>query len=198
MSQLIETVKLLDGKFYNLSYHERRMVRSLKYLFNKTGRIRLDELLHETPFPQKGLYKCRLLYNDVAKQIEYTSYEPRKVNRLRIVEDDLITYPFKLVKRQPINRLFAMRGECDDVLIIRRGKVTDCSYANIAFRKGSNWFTPASPLLEGTMRQQLLDKNKVTAREIRREDIRSFDTCKIINAMLEFDSPEIDVSDIVF
>ena len=198
MSRLIETIKLLDGKFYNLSYHERRMARSLQHLFNKSASIGLEELLHETPFPSKGLYKCRLVYDDVATDIEYTPYQYRSVSRIKVVEDDLIAYPFKVVEREPINRLFAMRGDCDDVLIIRRGDVTDCSYANIVFRRGSNWFTPASPLLDGTMRQQLLDKNKITAREIRKEDIRSFDTCKIVNAMLEFDSPEIDVTDIVF
>ena len=198
MSLLIETIKLLDGKFFNLAYHERRMIRSLQILFNKADPVRLEEMLHQTPFPSNGLYKCRLVYDDRVSDIHYTPYERRTVNRIKIVEDNLISYPFKSVDRESINRLFAMRGDCDDVLIIREGLVTDCSYANIVFRKGSNWFTPASPLLEGTMRAQLSEKNKIRVREIRKEDIRSFDTCRIINAMLEFDSPEIDVSNIVF
>jgi 4-amino-4-deoxychorismate lyase len=198
MSLLIETIKLLNGKFYNLPYHEQRMRRSLEGLFDSKDPVMLEKLLGETSFPSKGLYKCRVLYDDVATDIQYTPYEPRKVNRIKIVEDDAISYPFKYADRAPINRLFDMRGNCDDILIIRRGVVTDCSYANIVFFKSNHWFTPASPLLEGTMRQALLDKNKITAQEIHKDDIRSFETCKIINAMLEFDSPEIDVSNIVF
>ena len=198
MSLLIETIKLLDGKFYNLSYHEQRMTRSLGSLFNRKEPVILEKLLHDTSFPSQGLYKCRVLYDDDATEIGYTQYEPRKVNRIKVVEDNTISYSFKYADRRSINRLFELRGGCDDVLIIRRGLVTDCSYANIVFRKANHWFTPASPLLQGTMRQQLLDKNKITAREIHKDDIRSFDTCRIINAMLEFDSPDIDVSNIVF
>ena len=198
MSLLIETIKLLDGRFQNLSYHQQRMTRSLGSLFNRKEPVMLDKLLRETSFPSKGLYKCRVVYDNEVTDVQYTLYEPRKVNRIQLVEDDAISYPFKYADRRPINRLFELRGDCDDVLIIRCGLVTDCSYANIVFRKANHWFTPASPLLEGTMRQQLLDKNKMTTREIRKDDIRSFDTCKIINAMLEFDSPEIDVSNIVF
>lgn len=198
MSLLIETIKLLDGKFYNLSYHEQRMTRSLGSLFNRKEPVILDKLLRQTLFPSQGLYKCRLLYDDELTDIQYTPYEPRKVNRIKVVEDDSISYSFKYADRAAINRLFELRGNCDDVLIIRRGLVTDCSYANIVFREANQWFTPAPPLLEGTMRQQLLDKNMITAREIRKDDIRSFDTCRIINAMLEFDSPDIDVSNIVF
>ena len=52
--------------------------------------------------------------------------------------------------------------------------------------------------LEGTMRQRLLDEKIIQLREIRSSDIRSFDTFRIINAMLEFESPEIEVSAIVF
>ena len=198
MSLLIETIKLLDGKFYNLPYHEQRMTRSLVSLFNRTKPVILEKLLHDTSFPSQGLYKCRVLYDDDTTEIEYAQYEPRKIDRIKIVEDDTISYSFKYADRRPINRLLELRGDCDDVLILRRGLVTDCSYANIVFRKANDWFTPVSPLLEGTMRQQLLDENKITAREIRKDDIRSFDTCKIINAMLEFDSPDIDVSNIVF
>lgn len=198
MSLLIETIKLLDGKFYNLLYHEQRMTRSLGSLFNRKEPVILEKLLHDTSFPSQGLYKCRVLYDDDATEIGYTQYEPRKVNRIKVVEDNTISYSFKYADRRSINRLFELRGGCDDVLIIRRGLVTDCSYANIVFRKANHWFTPASPLLQGTMRQQLLDKNKITAREIHKDDIRSFDTCRIINAMLEFDSSDIDVSNIVF
>jgi 4-amino-4-deoxychorismate lyase len=198
MSRLIESIRLNDGKFYNLFHHEQRMSRSLNMLFGMNQPVDLEKFLHGTQFPQRGLYKCRIVYDQVSRETTFSPYEARKVRRIKIVEDDHISYEFKFLDRVSIDRLFELRGDCDDVLIIRQGVVTDCSYSNIVFRKGKEWYTPDSALLKGTMRQHLIDGNKIQAREIHQKDIRSFDTFKIINAMLEFDSPEIEVSDIVF
>ena len=198
MSLLIESIKLFNGKFFNLKYHEARMKRSLNTLFGENGEPELEKFLRESGYPAKGLYKCRIVYDADGRQISYDPYLPRPVSTVRAVEDNDIAYPLKFVDREAINRLFAMRGECDDVMIISQGRVTDCSYSNIVFRKKQEWFTPTTPLLPGTMRQKLVDENKIVEREIRVEDVRSFDGFKLINAMLEFESPEIEVSKIVF
>lgn len=198
MSRLIESIKLLDGKFYNLFYHEQRMKHSLQILFGSKDTIQLEKLLHETNYPRTGLYKCRVVYDDASVEVNFAPYEARKIKRVRLVEDDAILYDHKFLDRRHIDRLFALRDECDDVLIIRQNKVTDCSFSNIAFRRGNQWYTPESALLKGTMRQNLIDKNKIQPQEIHKKHIRSFDTFRIINAMLEFDSPEIEVSEIVF
>ena len=198
MSLLIESIKLQDGKFQNLPYHERRMAHALKVLFGNLDSVMLEPLLFENPFPSQGLYKCRVVYDALDRSVEYIPYQPRIVRTVKVVAGNDISYSFKFADRTPIDKLFAMRSECDDILIVRHGKVTDCSYSNIVFGKGAEWFTPATPLLEGTMRQQLIEKNKIKVREIEEQDIRSFDTFKIINAMLEFDSPAVDVSNIVF
>jgi len=117
---------------------------------------------------------------------------------LRVVEHDRVSYEYKYVDRKVLNRLFELRKGCDDILIVKRGYVTDASYANIVFRRGKNWYTPWSALLKGTQRKKLLDTNVIQEEEIRAEDIASFETFKLINALLEFDGPEIDVSNIVF
>ena len=198
MSLLIESIKLLDGKFYNLEYHERRMVRSLRSLFGIGPSLALEKFVTNSAVPEKGLYKCRVLYDASSMEKEFTPYRVRPLRRVRVVTDDDISYQFKFVDRQGLNRLWELRGDCDDVLIVKDGKVTDCTYSNIVFRKGRDWFTSDSPLLEGTMRQNLIDRNKLHVREILPKDIRSFDSFKVINAMLEFESPEIEVSEIVF
>ena len=198
MSLLIESIKLLDGKFFNLAYHEARMKRSLKALFGKTGEPELEKFLRESGYPTRGLYKCRIVYDADGNHVSFDHYVPRPVSSVRLIKDDDIKYPFKYVDREAINKLFAMRAECDDVMIISHGKVTDCSYSNIVFRKNREWFTPERPLLPGTMRQKLIDENKVVEREILVEHLRSFDGFKLINAMLEFESAEIEVSKIVF
>jgi 4-amino-4-deoxychorismate lyase len=197
MSLLIETIKLLDGKFHNLFYHEQRMLRSLEMLCGSEEDIDLEQFLTSLDFPRDGLHKCRITYDDARREVEFMPYSPKTVNTLRMVESDRISYDFKYADRKKIDRLFEEREDCDDILIIRKGLVTDSSYANIVFRKGTDFFTPWSPLLKGTQRQKLIDENKVVPEQIKAEDIRSFDTFKLINAMLEFDGPEVDVKHIM-
>ena len=158
----------------------------------------LEQWLCKVTVPSTGLYKCRIVYDQLSKEVSFTPYSPKRIRRVRVVEDNSIDYAHKFTDRTSIDQLFLQRGDCDDVLIVKNGKVTDCSFSNIVFRKGDQWVTPDTPLLEGTMRQRLLDENLIRSREIRGDDIRSFDTFRIINAMLEFESPEIEVSAIVF
>jgi 4-amino-4-deoxychorismate lyase len=198
MSRLIESIKLLDGKFHNLFYHEQRMKQSMFALFGQHATVGLEEYLQESDHPKTGLYKCRIVYDQHYLESAFTPYAPKKIRRVKLVEDNDIDYAFKFADRKAIDRLFALREDCDDVMIVKDGMVTDCSFSNIVFRRGDEWFTPSTPLLNGTMRRYLLEKKKIQAREIRPEEVRSFDTFKIINAMLEFDSPEIEVSEIVF
>lgn len=197
MSLLIESIKLLDGEYRNLFYHEQRMNRSLKILCGLHDFFNLEEFLHNIDRPSNGLYKCRIVYDDETREVEFLRYQPQTINSLRVIENDRISYEFKYVDRKTIDRLYDLRKNCDDILMVKRGLVTDSSYANIVFRKGKNWYTPWSALLKGTMRSALLERNKIQEEEIRLEDIQSFETFKLINALLEFDSPELDVSNII-
>lgn len=197
MSLLIESIKLLDGKFCNLFYHEQRMIRSLNMVCGVEEDINLEKFLSELEVPATGLYKCRIVYDENSKDVEFIRYEPRSITSLKVVEHDRISYEFKYKNRKTIDKLFEQRENCDDILIVKKGHVTDASAANIVFRKGKHWYTPWSALLKGTQRQKLLEDNIIEAEDIRVEDIGSFDTWKLINAMVEFESPEIDVSKIV-
>ena len=89
----------------------------------------------------------------------------------------------KYADRCLINTLFAQRGSCDEIIIIKNGKVTDCSIGNLIFRQGEKWYTPDTPLLLGTQREKLLQEGKIQERTIFQEDIVNFDEIKIINAM---------------
>lgn len=197
MSLLIESIKLLDGVFYNLSYHEHRMHRSLQMLCGDSGDVDLESFLNRFKRPTQGLYKCRIEYDEQSKDVEFVPYLPKPINSLRIVEHDRINYEFKYKDRKTIDRLFALRKDCDDVLIVKRGFVTDTSYCNIVFKRKGKWYTPWSALLRGTQRQSLLDRQMIREEDITPEDIKSFETFRLINAMLEFEGPEIDVSHIV-
>ena len=198
MSLLLESIKLKDGEYSNLFYHEQRMNRSLKTLCGLQGNFDLEGFLKSANVPQEGVYKCRILYDDQSKEIEFVPYQVRPVRTLRIIEHDRISYEFKYSDRRSINKLFELRKNCDDILIVKRGIVTDSSIANIVFKRNKKWYTPWAPLLKGTMRSKLLERNLIHEEEILLKEIYNFESFKLINAMLEFESEEQDLSNIVF
>lgn len=197
MFQLIETIKLQDGCFNNLRYHEQRMNHSLKELYKVDGTAELNTFLESLNYPQKGLYKCRLVYDSYSKTVEFTPHTFKPVTSLTMIEANVILYDHKYSNRAPINYLMDKRGGGDDILIIKDGWVTDCSYANIVFKSGSKWFTPHTYLLKGTMRESLLDAGAIEIQPIKVHDIKKFEKFKLINAMLGFDGAECDISNIL-
>ncbi len=198
MSLLIESIRLENGSFANLFYHEQRMKKSLQEVCGVDEDVNLEKFLSEIDAPSQGLFKCRIVYDENSKTVEFNPYQQRPINSLKVVESERISYSHKFLDRTKIDKLFEKRDGCDDILIIKKGLVTDSSYANIVFRKGKTWYTPWSPLLPGTMRQQLIEDNKIVPEQISVEDISSFKVFRLINAMLRFESDEIPVSNITF
>ncbi len=198
MSLLIESIKILNGQSYNLFYHEQRMRNSLGDLCGVDEPINLEEFLNGFQFPKEGLYKCRIVYDDRSRDVEFLPYVPKVIGTLKLVDGGDISYEYKYADRSEIDNLFKGRETCDDILIIKGDRVTDSSYSNVVFKREGEWFTPWSALLRGTMRQYLLDRNAIKEEEIRKWDIPSFESCKLINAMLGFEGPEINISNIIF
>jgi 4-amino-4-deoxychorismate lyase len=173
------------------------MNRSLRLLCGEQEHFDLEKFLEKVEQPKQGLYKCRIVYDDYSKEVEFLPYSFKDIKTLRIIEHDRISYEFKYADRKTINRLFDLRKNCDDILIVKRGFVTDSSYSNIVFKKDNHWYTPWSALLKGTMRSYLLERNLIREEEIRVEDLETFQYFKLVNAMMGFDAPEIEVSNIV-
>lgn len=199
MFRLIESIRLEDGEYVNLHYHQQRMDESVLLLAGVKNTIQLNSFFQEQDSPRHGKFKCRIIYSETGViETRITPYEVRAVTSLKIIHDDTIDYSLKYEDRSSIDNLFAKRNNCDDILIIKNGFVTDASYSNIAFYDGSRWITPAQPLLKGTMRQHLLNTGVIYQDEIRAEEIRLFKKVRLINALLGFDGPEFSVSQIVF
>ncbi|MBN8653998.1 MAG: aminotransferase class IV [Cytophagales bacterium] len=197
MSRLIESIYLKDGEFRNLKYHQLRVESSSKELFGVSNKWTLENKLQSSEYPESGLYKVRVIYDTEVRQIEFVPYLTKPVQSLKLISSDTISYAHKFENRQTLNELYQQREGCDDIIIVRSGFVTDASYANLIFRKGDEWFTPATFLLAGTMRAFLLDSNQIKSTEIRVEDVVKYESCKLINAMLGMDAPEIPLSSIV-
>ena len=95
-------------------------------------------------------------------------------------------------EKHPYGLPRSRKGNCDDVLLVQRGHVTDTSYANVALFDGSNWYTPAWPLLRGTRREKLIENGTLKASVIRERDLHNFQTLRLVNAMLPWGAgPEL-------
>lgn len=129
---------------------------------------------------------------------ELVPYTARLIQRIRLVDADDLHYGKKYADRKAIHNHFNKKGDCDDVLMVQRGHLTDTSYANIALFDGDNWYTPAWPVLRGTRRDKLIENGTLRASVIRERDLHNFKTLRLINAMLPWgEGPEIGVENVV-
>lgn len=78
------------------------------------------------------------------------------------------------------------------MLIVRNGRLTDTSIANVALWNGTEWHTPSFPLLKGTHRQRLLDEGRIVERDITVDDLSLYSRVRLFNAMISFGEIEID------
>ncbi len=177
--QLLETIKIEDGEIKNLYWHNKRCNSSRFKLFNEKKELKLEK--HINP-PKKGLYRCRILYAKDIELIEYIPYTYRTIDSLKVIQSD-IEYSHKYANREELDRL---RGDYNEVIIEKDGLITDTTIANIAFYNGLNWITPKKPLLKGTMRENLLHKNLLTLKDIRKEELVNFSHFALMNAMIGF------------
>ena len=197
MSRLFESIKVENGRVFNLELHARRMNDARRALFGSADTIDLAGALSVPPDCRAGLYKCRVSYAEGILGIVFEPYRRRRIERLKLVRDDDIDYRYKYEDRSRIAALLERKENCDDILIIKNGLVTDTSFSNVALFDGVRWITPAEPLLAGTMRERLLSEGAITEEEIRSGEIRKFQKVSLINAMLELGDLTLPVKNIV-
>jgi 4-amino-4-deoxychorismate lyase len=198
MPRFIETIKLLDGQLYNMSYHQERMDRTTFHFFRNSKHVNLLHHFSHFNLPQKGFFKCRVVYDRKILSMRFLPYAIKTIRSLKVVEANEIQYKHKLEDREELTSLLDKREDCDEIIIVKNKMVTDASYANLAFKRDDKWFTPITCLLNGTMRQNLIDQRKIKPKTISLDDISKFEKVKLINSMLGFEGEELDVSKIAF
>ncbi len=171
-----------EGVAQHLSYHQQRLDLTLQK-FNLHAHYNLSELIAP---PDETLYRCRFLYDDVNYSVEYHPYIQKKITSLRLIQDNTLEYSSKYANRDGLNKLFAARNGCDDVLIIKNNYLTDTTIANIALFINNQWLTPEIPLLRGTTRSRLIDEGKIVPANITISDALNAPKIALMNAMIGF------------
>lgn len=203
MCHLLETIRVENGVISNLAFHQKRMDATRWHFFGKRGDIQLGDFIvqlknsGDSGINSPGLFKLRIVYGEIIHEAELLPYKLPSINSLKMVYCNQIQYPFKLADRSEINRLTDLRENCDDIMIVQEGRVTDSSYANLAFYDGKTWFTPHKPLLAGTQRAALLENRIIFASEIHADQIWQYKKVALFNAMIKWpDRLEVDIHNI--
>ena len=181
----------------NLPLHEARMNATRVHFASHAAPISLQKWLDDAPLSDERI-KARVVYDvDGVCETTFLTYKRREIQWLRMVEDNDICYTFKSTDRHELDRLLALRDGCDEVLIVKNGLITDTSFTNVAFFDGHKWFTPAQPLLNGTMRQWLLQRGRLTEAQITPASLASFQRIMLFNAMIGAHELELPITHII-
>ncbi len=194
----VESIKIENGLVHNLSFHQERIYQTAFLHYGTKPEIKIDVSLIPLHL-QKERIKCRVLYAADITAVEYHAYRLREIKSLRIVEDNSVEYRYKTVNRDCLNSLFEQRNGADDIIIVKNGKITDSSSANVVFESfDGELFTPKTYLLAGTKRAFLLKNGIIKEREIAIDDLPLYRKVYLINAMIDLeDNVSVPVSSII-
>ena len=194
---LLESIKVQHNKIYNLPYHQDRIARGLKSIFDSHANIDFQPMQEAIQDLDAGLYKLRVVYNEIYLKYELLPYSLKRPRSLQLLTSHRMEYSHKYLDRTQLDKLYKLKRNADDILIVKNGMITDSYYCNVALSKAGRWLTPKAPLLKGTKRQQLLEDKQLTEEMIYADDLKQFDRIRLFNAMIEFGEIDLDINQII-
>ena len=109
MERFIETIKVLDGQFYNLEAHERRARATVEAFWGKPLAWEVGRMVVPAAMCS-GLVKCRVVYDSEVREVSFQPYVMRRIRSLRLVNGDGVDYRYKSTDRSVFARLLNSGG----------------------------------------------------------------------------------------
>lgn len=186
MSQFIESIKIEDKKIFLLDLHQKRVDDTFAH-FGKESSINLAEIFKNLEHDEDGLYKLRISYDlDKNFTTQLIPYAISEISNFQLVVNNIYDYSFKFEDRKELEKMLR-QAKSSEIIIVKNNHITDTSFSNLLFKKGKEWFTPSTYLLNGVQRQYLLKNKKIKEAEITLQNIAEYSHFQIINAMNDFD-----------
>ncbi len=186
MYPFVESVKYHNGLYFNLECHQERFDFTRMTHYPEGEKIDLKSILKvPANLIPNQIYKCRIIYGKEVGELIYEPYAPRRIRQYYLVvcPNDL-DYSYKYVNRNFFDEARKKLSPDEDFIYVHNGLITDTSYANLVFTDEKNYFTPSTPLLQGTRRALYLKEGRINEIEIKVSDLTKFRSFFIINAML--------------
>lgn len=186
MSQFIESIKVEDTEIFLLDQHQKRVNETFSY-FGKEVSINIDEIFKSLKHDEDGLYKFKITYDLTGKyRTQMIPYAMSEIANFQLVENNSYDYSFKFEDRKELEKMKIL-SKAAEIIIVKNNHITDTSYSNLLFKKGKDWFTPKTFLLNGVQRQTLLKAKKIKEAEITLQNLSEYSHFQLINALNEAD-----------
>lgn len=185
-AEFFETLRLLNGELCQVEFHLERVQKTQEAFFTGAG-FEVNALYNAIKDYPEGLFKVRVDYDSAITGIRVDMYEIQPHRKLGIVDAGDFSYPFKFADRDFFRETLNGCPDCDDVLFLKDGCVTDTTYCNIALFDGREWVTPATFLLPGTKRAALLHSGALRETLVTVHDLPGYQAIAFINAMRDFE-----------
>ena len=186
MSQFIESIKVEDTEIFLLDQHQKRVNETFSY-FGKEVSINIGEIFKSLKHDEDGLYKFRITYDLTGKyRTQMIPYAMSEIANFQLVENNSYDYSFKFEDRKDLEKMKIL-SKAAEIIIVKNNHITDSSYSNLLFKKGKDWFTPKTFLLNGVQRQHLLKTKKIKEAEITLQNLSEYSHFQLINALNNLD-----------
>ena len=186
MSQFIESIKVEDTEIFLLDQHQKRVNETFSY-FGTEVSINIDEIFKSLKHDEDGLYKFKITYDLTGKyRTQMIPYAMSEIANFQLVENNSYDYSFKFEDRKELEKMKIL-SKAAEIIIVKNNHITDTSYSNLLFKKGKDWFTPKTYLLNGVQRQFLLKAKKIKEAEITLQNLSEYSHFQLINALNEAD-----------
>ncbi|MDD5285466.1 MAG: aminodeoxychorismate synthase component I [Desulfuromonadaceae bacterium] len=190
---LIESLRLENGVYTLLNRHLARLEASANYfgfVFDQKS-VRQELLNHAKEMP--GLCKTRLLLSPdgsvgiISEPLTVDSGTPLRiaVSDVRVDSSDRFRY-HKTTRRELIDTARSARPECDELLFLNeRGELTEGSYHTLVVKLDGHLLTPpiSSGLLPGVLREELLERGKISERILYPDDLKRAGELWLVNSV---------------
>lgn len=183
---LIETVKVEKGKMFLGDRHLERLKNAAAILGFKYN----EELSAIIP-QQDGILRI-LLHKDGSYNLEYKKFEKSVVNKVTIS-------PIKINSKNPLvyykttyrpffseaYRKIALGEVYDELFFNEKGELTEGARTNILIEKNGKFYTPtlSCGLLNGVLRENLLESKVCEERILKLDDLKNADSVYCINSV---------------
>ena len=187
MSQFIESIKVEDQQIFLLDLHQKRIEDTFSH-YEKDCKINIKEIFNSLDHTGDGLYKFRIEYDlENSVRTQMIPYAISELDDFELIINNDINYNFKSSDRDHLQKI-KNQSQAQEVIIIQNNEVTDTSFSNLIFLKDKTWYTPKTYLLNGVMRQSLLNSENIKEYEITQDNIKEFSHFKVINALNDFEN----------
>ncbi|MFN8281109.1 MAG: aminotransferase class IV [Saprospiraceae bacterium] len=187
MYPFIETIRLIDGRFRNVEFHNERVRNTFMKFYPQHEPHDLKVIISQLGGKSNG--RVKVLYNSERLYFSISPIFNLKTTHYHLLESPRLRYDFKFYDR--LSLVHVQRNDrYIEPVFCRNGMITDTSRANLIFREGSKWYTPDTFLLNGSMRQSLLSLGYIQSTPIHKSELYRFNGFKPINALNHPDEVE--------